>query len=115
MERLTKWEGHDPDGTPRAVLAKRDGNWNDNIQEALRKLADYEDILEAEEAAGLALFESGVVSVKDMHDRAEAERQKSLLMECNMDHSPINSQSTELKLTESDVAEIIQYLSREAE
>lgn len=40
-ERLTKWEGHDPDGTPRAVLAKRDGNWNDNIQAALRKLAEF--------------------------------------------------------------------------
>lgn len=114
MERLTRWEGRDPDGTPRAVLAKRDGNWNDNIQEALRKLADYEDILEAEEQSWLAHL-SGMVSVEDMHDRAEAERQKSLLMECNMDHSPINSQLTELKLTESDVAEIIQYLSREAE
>ena len=42
-ERLAKWEGHDPDGTPRAVLAKRDGNWNDNIQAALRKLAEFED------------------------------------------------------------------------
>ena len=42
-ERLTKWEGHDPDGTPRAVLANRDGNWNDNIQTALRKLAQFED------------------------------------------------------------------------
>lgn len=115
MERLTKWEGRDPDGTPRAVLVKRDGNWNDNIQEALRKLAHYEDILEAEEAAWLAPFESGVVSVKDMHDRAEAERQKSLLMEYNMDHSPINSQLAELKLTESDTAKIVQYLSREAE
>lgn len=43
-ERLTKWEGQDPDGTPRAVLAKRDGNWNDNIQTALRKLAQFEDM-----------------------------------------------------------------------
>lgn len=42
-ERLTKWEGQDPDGTPRAVLAKREGNWNDNIQAALRKLAQLED------------------------------------------------------------------------
>lgn len=42
-ERLTKWEGRDPDGTPRAVLANRDGNWNDNIQTALRKLAQFED------------------------------------------------------------------------
>lgn len=45
-ERLTKWEGQDPDGTPRAVLAKRDGNWNDNIQTALRKLAQFEDVEE---------------------------------------------------------------------
>ena len=42
-DRLTKWEGRDPDGTPRAVLAKRDGSWNENIQAALRKLAELED------------------------------------------------------------------------
>lgn len=114
MERMTKWEGLNPGGTPRAVLAKRDGNWNDNIQAALRQLAQIEDILEAEEPSWLAHL-SGVVSVKDMHDRAEAERQKSLLMEYNMDHSPINSQLAELKLTESDIAKIVQYLSREAE
>lgn len=42
-ERLTRWEGQDPDGTPRAVLTNRDGNWNDNIQAALRKLAQFED------------------------------------------------------------------------
>lgn len=42
--RLTRWEGQDPDGTPRAVLTKRDGNWNDNIQAALRKLAQFEDV-----------------------------------------------------------------------
>lgn len=41
--RLTKWEGHDTDGTPRAVLAKRDGSWVENMQEALRKLAKLED------------------------------------------------------------------------
>ena len=47
-ERLTKWEGRDPDGTPRAVLAKRDGSWNENIQAALRKLAELEDQEERE-------------------------------------------------------------------
>lgn len=41
--RLTRWEGRDQDGTPRAVLINRDGNWNDNIQAALRKLAQFED------------------------------------------------------------------------
>lgn len=111
MERLTKWEGINPDGTPRAVLAKRDGNWNDNIREVLRKLADYEDILEAEEAAGLALFESGVVSVKDMHDRAEAERQKSLLM----DHDPNYVECKALNISEMDervLAQLIDYIER---
>ncbi len=115
MDRLTKWEGINADGTPRAVLVKRDGNWNDNIQEALRKLADYEDILEAEEAAGLALFESGVVSVKDMHDRAEAERQKSLLM----DHDPNYVECKAFNLYEMDervlaqhVQDIIDYIER---
>lgn len=43
IERLTKWEGRDPDGTPRAVLAKRDGQFASILQEALRKLAKYED------------------------------------------------------------------------
>lgn len=42
-ERLTKWEGQDPDGTPRAVLAKREGSWPENEQDALRKLARLED------------------------------------------------------------------------
>ena len=47
-ERLTRWEGRDPDGTPRAVLAKRDGPFAPILQEALRKLARFED----EEDAG---------------------------------------------------------------
>ncbi len=42
-EGLTKGEGRDPEGTARAVLAKRDGSWNENIQAALRKLAELED------------------------------------------------------------------------
>lgn len=42
-ERLTKWEGRDPDGRPRAVLAKRDGSWIENMDAALRKLAELED------------------------------------------------------------------------
>ena len=40
-DRLTKWEGRDENG-PRAVLAK-DGRFPDIMQEALRKLARYED------------------------------------------------------------------------
>lgn len=46
-ERLTKWEGCDENG-PRAVLAKREGSWPDNLQEALRKLARFEDKEEKE-------------------------------------------------------------------
>lgn len=42
-ERLTRWEGRDPDGTPRAVLVKRDGPFAPILQEALRKLARFED------------------------------------------------------------------------
>ena len=44
--RLTKWEGLDADG-PRAVLVKRDGPFAPILQEALRKLARYEDVEEA--------------------------------------------------------------------
>lgn len=44
--RLTKWEGWDADG-PRAVLVKRDGPFAPILQEALRKLAQYEDLEEA--------------------------------------------------------------------
>lgn len=40
--RLTRWEGRDEEG-PRAVLAKRDGSWVKNMDEAMRKLAKYED------------------------------------------------------------------------
>ena len=40
-DRLTRWEGRDEDG-PRAVLARRD-DFNAAMQEALRKLARYED------------------------------------------------------------------------
>ena len=42
-ERLTRWEGRDPDGTPRAVLVKHEGPFAEILQEALRKLAKYED------------------------------------------------------------------------
>ena len=41
--RLTKWEGVDQDGAPRAVLVKREGSWIRNMDEALRKLARLED------------------------------------------------------------------------
>lgn len=43
--RLTKWEGMDADG-PRAVLVKREGPFAPILQEALRKLAQYEDMEE---------------------------------------------------------------------
>ncbi len=46
-DRLTRWEGRDEDG-PRAVLVKRD-NFNAAMQEALRKLAKFEDEEEAAE------------------------------------------------------------------
>ena len=46
--RTTKWEGNDPDGTPRAVLAKREGSWVKNMDEALFKLAKFEDAEEEE-------------------------------------------------------------------
>lgn len=42
-ERLTAWEGHNVDGTPRAVIAKRDGLFPDLLQPILKKLAEYED------------------------------------------------------------------------
>lgn len=41
-DRLTRWEGQDEDGA-RAVLVKRDGAFHATLQEALRKLARYED------------------------------------------------------------------------
>jgi hypothetical protein len=41
-ERLTRWEGQDKDG-PRAVMVNRDGNFAEEFQKILRKLARYED------------------------------------------------------------------------
>lgn len=41
-DRLTRWEGRD-EGGARAVLAKREGSWLTNMDEAMRKLARYED------------------------------------------------------------------------
>lgn len=43
MGRLTKWEGINVDGTPRAVLVQREGLFCDILQPALVKLAQYED------------------------------------------------------------------------
>lgn len=40
-DRLTRWEGADENG-PRAVLTK-EGRFPDVLEEALRKLAKYED------------------------------------------------------------------------
>ena len=53
-DRLTRWEGRDENG-PRAVLAKRDGPWPENYQEALRKLAMYEDSEGSETCCGYPL------------------------------------------------------------
>ena len=47
-DRLTRWEGRDENG-PRAVLVKRDCPWPENYQEALRKLARYEDAEESDD------------------------------------------------------------------
>lgn len=41
-DRLTRWEGQDKDG-PRAVMVHRDGNFAEEFQKILRKLARYED------------------------------------------------------------------------
>lgn len=41
-DRLTRWEGQDKGG-PRAVMVNRDGNFAEEFQKILRKLARYED------------------------------------------------------------------------
>lgn len=41
-DRLTKWEGQDKGG-PRAVMVNRDGNFAEEFERILRKLARYED------------------------------------------------------------------------
>jgi hypothetical protein len=46
-DRLTRWEGQDENGK-RAVFVKRDGAFHAILQEALRKLARYEDAEEKE-------------------------------------------------------------------
>lgn len=53
-DRLTRWEGRDEDGA-RAVLVKRDGPFHDAFQEAIRKLARYEDAEEVQ--VSLALYD----------------------------------------------------------
>lgn len=100
MERLTKWEGHDPDGTPRAVLAKRDGNWNDNIQEALRRLAIFEDAFDesADTSEYIPFDKDFVFDLKAAHDRAEADRQQKIIQS-----APVLN----VKLSEDDINEIL--------
>lgn len=44
--RLTRWEGRDQDG-PRAVLVHNERTWLENMDEAMRKLARYEDMEDA--------------------------------------------------------------------
>ena len=95
MERLTKWEGHDPDGTPRAVLAKRDGNWNDNIQAALRKLAQREDMDEILEpyAKAYADYERSIcVDLQEMHDRAESDWMRSVYQQIKENEIPVHKE-----------------------
>ena len=41
-DRLTRWDGRDENG-PRAVMVHRDGNFAEEFQKILRKLARYED------------------------------------------------------------------------
>ena len=45
--RLTKWEGVNEDGSPRAILAEHNGLFPDILQAALLKLAYYEDCEES--------------------------------------------------------------------
>lgn len=95
MERLTKWEGLNPDGTPRAVLAKRDGNWNDNIQEALRKLAQREDIDEILEpyVEAYADYERSIcVNLQEMHDRAESDWMRSVYQQIKENEIPVQKE-----------------------
>lgn len=47
MQRLTKWEGRNPDGSPRAVMIEREGLFSENFQKVLAKLARYEDYTES--------------------------------------------------------------------
>ena len=84
-ERLTKWQGWDPDGKRRAALARREGSWPENYQAALRKLARYED---AEEdgllhivSASAAQLESRVRELELVHqlDMAEIVRLRRLV------------------------------------
>ena len=49
-DRLTKWEGQDKEG-PRAVMVNRDGNFAEEFQAILRKLARDEDEDERRTAA----------------------------------------------------------------
>lgn len=65
MERLTKWEGYNSDGTPRAVMAKRDGFFPDNMQEVLVKLARYEDREEADLMGEIAKIENEIYLNKE--------------------------------------------------
>ena len=43
-DRLTRWEGQNPDGSPRAVLVAHDGPFAEILQPALAKLAELEDL-----------------------------------------------------------------------
>ena len=65
-DRLTRWEGSDEHG-PRAVLAK-DGPFPAKLQEALRKLATYEDASEAHFSAELIPREEVEINIYDREE-----------------------------------------------
>ena len=66
MGRLTRWEGRDEDG-PRAVLARRD-NFNQAMQEALRKLARYEDMEENDVTVCQEIYQADGQGKEDHRD-----------------------------------------------
>ena len=80
-ERLTKWQGRDPDGTPRAALARREGSWPENYQAALRKLALYED---AEEDGRLRIVSASETQLESRFREMERVRQLEQLRQLDM-------------------------------
>ena len=72
MGRLTQWEGRDQDG-PRAVLIRRD-HFPTALQEALRKLARYED-MEEEDAEQLHQEDDEIIRHHTEEGRDENESQ----------------------------------------
>lgn len=113
-DRLTRWEGRDENG-PRAVLSK-EGRFPDILQEALRKLAEYEDL---ENYVDDQLSGDTWPSVKDMHDRAEAEWQRSVLAQYDGKEEPsfsrISGNTMDERKLEECIQEICKYLEGETQ